>query len=121
MKTAIIIVLLSILSITTQAQSVFSTDGDVIQYMEGKIFANSETGMKISYGYISAGNTYGITIKNKKGATFYYINCDITAYGSFCDIYGMSTQNGENFGFRAFKDKLVVGYGQAQSRTFYLQ
>jgi hypothetical protein len=121
MKTLITIALISILSLTTKAQSVFKTESDVMQYMEGKTFYSNENSMKISYGYISAANTYGITIENKKGASFYYINCEITAYGSFCDIYGMSPDNGENFGFRAFKDKLVVGYGQAQSRTFYLE
>jgi len=106
---------------TTNTQSAFRSESDVRQYMDGKTFYSNEDGMKISYGYISSANTYGITIENTMGASFYYINCNIRAYGSFCDINGMSPENGENFSFRAFNDRLVVGYGQAQSRTFYLQ
>lgn len=120
MKATITIILISILSITTDAQSTFTSLGDVIQYMNGKTFVNNEIGVKLAYGYISTANTYGITVTNKKGASFYYINCNVVPRGYYCDINGMSPENGENFGFRAFKDKLVVGYGQSQSSTFYL-
>ncbi len=120
MKTTILFALISVLALNTNAQTTFNTQTDVMKYMEGKTFVNNETGMKISYGYISSANTYGITIKNNKGSTFYYINCSLKPHGYYCDITGMSPENGENFGFRAFKDRLVVGYGQAQSQTFYL-
>ena len=106
-------------SIITYAQSPYNSDTEVIKYLDGKTFADG-SGMTISYGYISSINTYGITITNKQGNKFIYFNCDIKPRGRYCDIYGISTTNGENFGFRAFKDRLVVGYGEAQSRTFYL-
>jgi hypothetical protein len=108
-------------TLTTNTLLVFRKESDVRQYMEGKTFYSNDDGLKISYGYVSSANTYGITIENANGASFYYINCSIRANGSFCDINGMSPDNGENFSFRAFKDRLVVGYGQAESRTFYLQ
>ena len=120
MKTSLLISMLLLLTITLNAQSPYTSDADVIQYLDGKTFSNDDTGMKISYGYISNANTYGITITNNKGAIFYYINCNIEPHGSWCDIYGMSPENGESFGFRVFRDRLVVGYGKAQSRTFYL-
>lgn len=119
MKSAILIILFTLLSISTYAQSPYTSDTEAIQYLDGKTFADG-SGMKISYGYISTTNTYGITITNKQGNKFIYINCDIKPRGSYCDISGMSPTNGENFRFRAFKDRLVVGYGEAQSRTFYL-
>ena len=119
MKPTILLTLFTLLSISTYAQSPYNSDTEVIKYLDGKTFADN-TGMTISYGYISSINTYGITITNPKGNKFIYFNCDIKPRGSFCDINGMSPTNGENFGFRVFKDRLVVGYGEEQSRTFYL-
>jgi hypothetical protein len=121
MKAVILSLIISISAIATNAQSPFKSQTEVIQYMEGKTFVNNEMGLKITYGYISTANTYGIAVKNNKGATFYYINCRLKPYGIFCDIFGISPENGEDFGFRLFKDKLVVGYGQPQSQTFYLE
>ena len=119
MKPTLLLTLFTILSFSTYAQSPYNSDTEVIKYLDGKTFADN-TGMKISYGYISSINTYGITITNPKGNKFIYFNCAIKPRGSFCDINGMSPTNGENFGFRAFKYRLVVGYGEAQSRTSYL-
>lgn len=121
MKITILSAVMAFLTITTNAQSTFNSQTDVIKYMENKTFANNAMGLTISYGYISTANTYGITVKNKKGSTFYYINCSLKPLGYYCDITGMSPDNGENFGFRVFKDRLVVGYGQSQSQTFYLE
>lgn len=119
MKATFITTLFTILFITSYAQSPYTSETEVIHFLDGKTFADG-SGMTISYGYISSINTYGITITNKLGNKFIYFNCDIKPRGSYCDIYGMSPSNGETFGFRAFKDRLVVGYGQEQSRTFYL-
>ena len=119
MKLTLLLTLFIILSISTYAQSPYTSDTEVIKYLDGKTFADN-TGMKISYGYISSINTIGITITNKQGNKFIYFNCDIKPRGAYCDIKGMSPTNGENFGFRVFKDRLVVGYGQEQSSVFYL-
>ena len=99
----------------------FTDDGEVISYMEGKSFYNSDNGLEISYGYISAYNTYGIHVLNKNGAKFYFINVEITAYGNSADLYGMSPDDGSNFGFRLFKGKLIVGYGEEGQSSYFLK
>lgn len=66
------------LLITSIAISAFQAVGQsrIEMMIEGKSFKNSNTGLSIKYGYISALNTYGITFTNKNGAKFYFMNCD---------------------------------------------
>jgi hypothetical protein len=122
MKKLLILVTMLISFGSANAQtSLFNEEGNVINYMDGKKFYNSDNGLEIEYGYISSYNTYGIKVKNKNGAKFYYINVEITAYGSFADLYGMSAENGSNFGFRLYNGKLIVGRGEVGETTFYLK
>lgn len=103
------------------SQSVyFESDVDVITYMDNKVFHDSSSGLNVEYGYISAYNTYGIKVTNKNDAVFYFINISIDTYGSSADLYGMSPTTGDNFGFRLFKGKLIVGYGEDEPINFYL-
>lgn len=104
-----------------QAQVSFNEDMDVLQYMEGKTFYNAELGMEIEYGVLPSFNTVGITVTNKNGAVFYFINVDIKAYDAFADLRGMSPHDGTNFGFRLYKGKLIVGSGEPGEQTFYLR
>jgi hypothetical protein len=99
----------------------FENESDVVTFMDGKTFYNSDNGLEIEYGYISSYNTYGIKVKNKDGGKFNFINVEITTYGSFADLYGMSADNGSNFGFRLYKTKLIVGRGEEGEKTFYLK
>lgn len=99
----------------------FNEVSDVITFMDGKTFFNSDNGLEIEYGYISSYNTYGIKVLNKNGARFYFINVNITCYGSSADLFGMSAEDGANFGFRLYKNKLVVGKGEPGEQTFYLK
>jgi hypothetical protein len=101
--------------------SLFNEDSDVITFMDGKTFFNSDNGLEIEYGYISSYNTHGIKVLNKNGARFYFINVNITCYGSSADLFGMSAEDGGNFGFRLYKNKLVVGKGESGEQTFYLK
>jgi hypothetical protein len=101
--------------------SLFNEDSDVITFMDGKTFFNSDNGLEIEYGYISYYNSYGIKVLNKNGARFYFINVNITCYGSSADLFGMSAEDGGNFGFRLYKNKLVVGKGEPGEQTFYLK
>lgn len=106
---------------SAKAQSLFNEESNVISYMDGKLFYNSDNGLTIEYGYISSYNTYGIKVKNKDGGKFYFINVEIATYGTFADLYGMSPESGSNFGFRLYKSKLIVGRGEPGEQTFYLQ
>ena len=104
------------------AQTVyFESDVDVITYMDGKVFYDSNSGLNVEYGYISSYNTYGIKVTNKNDAIFYFINVGIDTYGSSADLFGMSPTTGDNFGFRLFRGKLVVGYDEPEEATFYLK
>jgi hypothetical protein len=113
-------ILLSTNILKAQSSS-FNDESNVISYMDGKVFYNEENELEIEYGYISSYNTYGIKVKNKNGARFYFINVEITTYGSYADLYGMSAEEGTNFGFRLYKGKLVVGRGEPGEQTFYLK
>ena len=122
MKKIILIfsLLFSFLQFKSQT-SLFNEDSDVITFMDGKTFFNSDNGLEIEYGYISFYNTYGIKVLNKNGSRFYFINVNITCYGSSADLFGMSAEDGGNFGFRLYKNKLVVGKGESGEQTFYLK
>ena len=103
------------------AQSVnFESDVDVIAYMENKVFRDSEGGLDVEYRYISDYNTYGIKVTNNNNAVFYFVNVSIDTYGSSADLYGISPTTGDNFGFRLFKGKLIIGFGEDEQINFYL-
>lgn len=99
----------------------FREEIDVMTFMEDKRFYNSDQSLEIQYGYISSYNTYGIKVKNRNGAQFYFINVDIKPYGSYADFVGMSPIDGANLSFRLYRDKLIVGRGESVEVTFYLQ
>ncbi len=115
------LVMLFTLSAAQAQSSLFGDESNVITYMDGKTFNNSDNGLDIEYGYISDYNTYGIIVTNKNGSVFYFINVEITTYGSYADLYGMSAEDGSNFGFRLYKGKLIVGSGESGEQTFYLK
>jgi len=121
MKQLLILTMLLLGFVSTKAQNLFNEESNVISYMDGKSFYNSDNGLTIQYGYISSYNTYGIKVKNKEGGQFYFINVEITTYGSFADLYGMSAESESNFGYRLYKGKLIVGRGEPGEQTFLLQ
>jgi hypothetical protein len=105
----------------TNAQTLFEDESNVISYMDQKTFQNVDNGLEVSYGYISIYNTYGIKVRNKSGSVFYFINCSVDAYGNFADIFGMSPEDGSNFGFRVYSNKLIVGRGEEGETVFNLK
>lgn len=122
MRTVLFVIGLLFFTNGINAQTVyFESDVDVINYMDGKVFYDSNSGLNVEYGYISAYNTYGIKVTNKNDAIFYFINVGIDTYGSSADLFGMSPTTGDNFGFRLFRGKLVVGYDEPEEATFYLK
>ena len=100
---------LSIMCVSDAQSAYFESEGDVINYLDGKTFYNSDYGMHKEYGYISAFTSYGISVTNKNGAHFNFINVYITTYGSFADLIGMCLDNGDNFGFRLYSGKTDCG------------
>ena len=119
----LLIILFSLSAIaTSNAQNTsFENTSDVIMYMENKTFYNSDYDLTIEYGFIPSYVTYGIVLINNGGAKSQFINVDITCYGSFADLYGMSPIDGSNFGFRLYIGKLIVGRGEPGETTFYLK
>lgn len=103
----------------TLCLSQFESTSDVVAYSDGKTYYSSSSGLEISYTYISRFNTYGIKLKNKHGVEFFYINCEISCYGRYADIYGMSPEDGSNFGYRLFDGKIIIGYGEPGASTYY--
>ena len=120
MRTFVFLSLLIAASFNLSAQrELFSDESSVVVYLEGKVFHNSENGLNVSYGYISSANTYGIVVTNRNGARFNFINVRIDAFGTFADLYGMSPEDGSNFGFRLYSGKLIVGRGEPGEQVFY--
>jgi hypothetical protein len=117
------ILLLGIFLITgikLNAQNKLFTKEDYVRiFMQDKWFNHPNNGLKITYGYISSLNTYGIKIKNKHNAEFYFINVDIKKYGSYATLKGMSPEDGSNFSFRIYKDRAIIGYGQEGETSLY--
>ena len=122
MKKLLIFSFLCLSTYLGTAQSLkFRDHGSVTSFMEGKVYYNSGTKLEIEYGYISSYNTYGIKVKNNYGDKFYFINVEITPYGNYADLYGMNAESGSNFGFRVYRDKLIVGRGEVGEQTYYLK
>jgi hypothetical protein len=122
MRTVLFVIGVLFFTNSINAQTVyFESDVDVITYMDGKVFYDSNSGLNVEYGYISSYNTYGIKVTNKNDAVFYFINVGIDTYGSSADLFGMSPTTGDNFGFRLFRGKLIVGYDEPEEATFYLK
>ena len=118
MKNLLVLAIVLLTLGSAKAQSLFNEESNVISYMDGKSFYNSDFGLTIEYGYISSYKTYGIKVTNKDGGKFYFINVEITTFDTFADLFGISADSGSNFGFRLYKGKLIVGGGEPGEQTF---
>jgi hypothetical protein len=121
MKKIAIIMFVILTAINNLSAQSFRSDSDVQSYLEGKTYYNSELGIRLQYGYISRFNTYGIKAKNKFGDQFYYVNVNISTFGSFADLFGIGSSDGQQFGFRLYGERLIVGRGESTEYTFYLE
>ena len=114
LRITIIIFAIHLFGIAAFGQSTsnpFEDQGSFLSYFSGKVFSNSETGMTLSYGYISSFNTYGISLKTKKGTQVYFINCDIRLYSSFATVTGTDPDDGASHKITFYKDKLSFSNG----------
>jgi hypothetical protein len=95
----------------TSSFSLFSQT-DIVDYLEGRKFQNSRTGLIVSYGYISHLNTSGMTFRNSYGDKFYFMNCSIEKssderFAIFTDCMNVETGGGVGK-IVAYRNKLVI-------------
>lgn len=118
-KVLFIFSFLFIFGSTFSQQRAFPTDDDARVYLQDRWFSNSSMGLRITFGYISVYNTFGLIVKNKNDAEFFYINVKFDSYGNYATVSGMSPEDGRDFGFNLYKGKLIVGEGQDGEAVFY--
>jgi len=87
-------------------------------YLEGKKFKNSSTGLIIQYGYISSLNTYGIIFTNSYGNKFNYMNCSkqVSSDESYMILTNcMNPESGSGVGtVYAYRTKIIVRASDGQ-------
>lgn len=85
---------------------------DIEFYIEGRKYRNDATGMIIQYGNITSLNTMGLTLTNKNGVKFYFMNCyrRIASDGSFMLFRDcLNPENGSGIGeVYAYKNKFII-------------
>jgi hypothetical protein len=116
----LVIIILCIVQ-TTYAQN-YSQSVD--EFIEGKYFKNSQTGLRVKYGYISSLNTYGLTFKNSYGNEFYFMNCS-QAFSSdrqYMELTNcMRPTDGSGVGFvKVYKDRIIIANSDG-NLTYYLE
>ena len=98
----------------------FSSFGQsrIEDYLEGKKFKSSSTGLVIQYGYISSLNTYGITFTNSYGNKFNYMNCSkqVSSDESYVIFTNcMNPESGSGVGtIYAYRTKIIVKASDGQ-------
>ena len=103
---------LFILLITFFVISNTYSQSSIENYLEGKKYQNSSTGLIINYGYISSMNTYGITFTNGYGNKFYFMNCNSeVSDDESCVVFTncLNPENGNGVGtIYAYRSKIIV-------------
>jgi hypothetical protein len=93
-------------------------------FAEGKYYKNSQTGLKVKYGYISSLNTYGLTFKNSYGNEFFFINCSqkFSSNKQYMLLTNcMSPEDGSGIGrVGIYKDRIIISASDG-SLTYYLE
>ena len=112
MKKSVFILLCLIYSFNASSQS------KIEDYLEGKKFKNSSTGLVIQYGYISSLNTYGITFTNSYGNKFNYMNCSkqVSSDESYVIFTNcMNPESGAGVGtIYAYRTRIIVKASDGQ-------
>ena len=102
------------LLLTVTVMSILSSfaQSDIEFFIEGRKYKNDATEMIIQYGNITSLNTMGLTITNKNGVKFYFMNCDrrIASDGSFMLFRDcLNPENGSGIGeVYAYKNKFII-------------
>jgi hypothetical protein len=104
--------------------SSYNRSQSVRDFVEGKYFRNSQTGLRVKYGYISSLNTYGITFVNSYENKFYYMNCSerLSSDEQYMELTNcMSPDDGSGIGdIDVYKDRIVIN-ARDGSLTYYIE
>jgi hypothetical protein len=96
----------------------------VDEFVEGRYFKNSQTGLRLKYGYISSLNTYGLTFKNSYGNEFYFMNCsqEFSSDRQYMELTNcMRPTDGSGVGFvKVYKDRIIISNDDG-NLTYYLE
>ncbi len=96
----------------------FTNENEVLNYLRGKTFYNTEKGVTVSYGNIPMYNTEGMKVYYKNGGRRYYINPHIDCRGKYAIIRAMGTEgDGNDSEFTVYSDGRFV----IDNFTFYLK
>ena len=112
MKKLLLVIICFVYSFCSFGQS------KIEDYLEGKKFKNSSTGLIIQYGYISSLNTYGITFTNSYGNKFNYMNCSkqVSSDESYVIFTNcMNPESGSGVGtVYAYRTRIIVKASDGQ-------
>ena len=96
----------------------------VDEFVEGKYFKNSQTGLRLKYGYISSLNTYGLTFKNSYGNEFYFMNCsqEFSSDRQYMELTNcMRPTDGTGVGIvKVSKDRIIISNSDG-NLSYYLE
>lgn len=96
----------------------------VEDFVQGKSYKNSQTGLRLKYGYIGSLNTYGLTFINSYGNQFNFINCsqEFSSDRQYMELSGcMNTEDGSGVGtVGVYKDRIIISASDG-TLTYYLE
>jgi uncharacterized protein YigE (DUF2233 family) len=106
------------------AQDIFKSKESVLEYSEGKYYRYED--IIFSFGKIEKYNTVGITVRklgdgvNTIDSYNHFIECEIFPKSEYADISGEGMEMKGKFGFRMFRDKIIIGIGEVGEITALL-
>ena len=105
MKKILTIMCVGMLTLNLSAQVNTSDERSVLDYLGKYNFSTSELGgtVYLTYGYISAYNTYGIILSNAQGGKNSFINVNVRSG------YGYASATGMNLEGKDFTVKVTSG------------
>ena len=93
-------------------------------FVDGKYYKNSQTGLRVKYGYIGSLNTYGLTFVNSYYNKFYFINCSqqFSSDKQYMELTNcMNTEDGSGVGtVGVYKDRIIISASDG-NLTYYLE
>ena len=89
-KHMMMLLMFTFMTIGAFAQTNFETEGDVLNYLEGKTFYSNNGSIQVKIGYSSELNSYGVILNGKKT----HFNLDITVLSpTIAVVKGASLSN----------------------------